>query len=235
MPFDLESRTKVLLWCDRHCCLCKKACGINIEVHHIEPEAAGGSDAIDNAIPLCFDCHSGVQHYNSDHPRGTKYKSNELKARREQVYEEFTRHLVPPVHYVLTQTLPGGGTRQFPDVGFVITHLGDSLPVKVRVRIEPDRPGERLALPRGYYTGDTQWHLNPRFSISGHFEIPASYPRIGESFTLRLQVWIIDQYEREHEHLPVGYTYVPDGNYWFLEPRGAAHNEPLQRADYAGR
>jgi hypothetical protein len=227
MPFDLEIRTKVLLWCDRHCSLCKKACGINIEVDHMVPEAAGGSNDLDNAMPLCFDCHSSVHHYNLGHTRGTKYKTDELRARREQVYEEFTRHLVPPVHYVLTQTCPNGGTRQFPNVGFVITHLGDSLPVKVRVRIEPDRPGERLALPRGYYTGDTPWHLNPRFSIFGNFDIPASYPRIGESFTLRVQIGIIDQYAREHEHLPVGYTYVPDGNYWFLEPRGAAHNTPL--------
>ena len=69
MAFDLETRTKVLLWCDRHCCLCKKDCGINIEVHHVEPEVAGGSDDIDNAIPLCFDCHGAVQHYNNEHPR----------------------------------------------------------------------------------------------------------------------------------------------------------------------
>jgi HNH endonuclease len=193
---------------------------MNIEVDHIDPEATGGSNDLDNAMPLCFDCQSWVHHYNPGHPLGTKYKPNELKARREQVYEEFTRHLVPPLHYELTQTLPNGGTRQFPDVGFTITHLGDSLPVKARVRITPDRPGERLALPHGYYTGDTLWHLNPRFSIFGHFEIPSGYPRISESLTLTLQVWIIDQFEREHAHLPVGYTYVPAGNYWFLEPRG---------------
>jgi HNH endonuclease len=222
MPFDVKTRTKVLLWCDRHCCLCKKPCGINIEVHHVEPEAAGGLDHIDNAIPLCFDCHGAVQHYNDEHPRGTKYKADELKARRDQVYEEFTRHLVPPVHYVLTQELPRGGTRHFPDVGFVITHHADSLPVKARVHIQPDRPGERLDLPAGYYTGETVWHLNPRFTVSGHFEIPASYPRLGESFTLIIQVSIIDQYEREHQHLPVGYTYVPNGSYWFLEPRGSS-------------
>ena len=222
MSFNLETRTKVLLWCDRHCCLCKKNCGINIEVHHVEPEAAGGSDNIDNAIPLCFDCHGAVQHYNDEHPRGTKYKADELKTRREQVYEEFTRHLVPPVHYALTQALASGGSRRFPDVGFTITHYGDSLAVKVRVHIKSDRVGEHLDLPRGYYTGETLWHLNPRFSINGHFEIPATYPRIHESFTLILQVSMIDQYEREHQHLPVGYTYVPDKNSWFLEPGGTS-------------
>ena len=35
MPFDEKVRKKVLLWCDRHCCLCRKPCGINIEVHHL--------------------------------------------------------------------------------------------------------------------------------------------------------------------------------------------------------
>jgi hypothetical protein len=218
MSFDANLRTKVLLWCDRHCCLCKKACGINIEVHHIVPEADGGSDEIENAIPLCFDCHGRVQHYNSDHPRGTKYKADELRARREQVYEEFTRYLVPPVHYELTQALPNGSARRFPDVGFVLRHLGDSLPVGVRVKVSPETATDTLDLPRGYYTGEIVWHLNPRFTISGHFAIPASYPRIGGSFTLRLEISIIDQYQREHRQLPIGFTYVPDGNYWFLEP-----------------
>lgn len=96
MPFDEKIRNRVLLWCDRHCCLCKKACGINIEVHHIIPENQGGNSELDNAIPLCFECHSNVGNYNVQHPRGTKYKPDELKARREQIYEEYTRHLVPP-------------------------------------------------------------------------------------------------------------------------------------------
>src|SRR5258706_8287563 len=119
MAFDQKIRTKVLLWCDRHCCLCKKGCGMNIEVHHLVPEADGGGDDIDNAMPLCFDCHSDVNRYNNEHPRGTKYKIDELRNRREQVYEEFTRHLVPPIDAQITQAIPGG-SRIFPDVGVVI-------------------------------------------------------------------------------------------------------------------
>jgi len=49
MPFDPALRTRVLLWCDRHCCLCKKPCGVNIEVDHIVPEAAGGTNDL-NAL-----------------------------------------------------------------------------------------------------------------------------------------------------------------------------------------
>ena len=136
MPFDQKTRTKALLWSDRHCCLCKKACGVNIEVHHLVQESEGGGDDIDNAIPLCFDCHSEVMRYNEQHPRGTKYKVEELRVRREQVYEEFTRHLVPPVDSQITQMIPGGKPRAFPDVGFLLRHLGDYLPVRVRVIIE---------------------------------------------------------------------------------------------------
>jgi len=72
---------------------------VNIEIHHIVPESEGGTDDIDNALPLCFDCHGEVHHYNSSVPIGNRYNDGELKARREQVYEEFTRHLVPPVYY----------------------------------------------------------------------------------------------------------------------------------------
>jgi hypothetical protein len=220
MPFPLELRTKLLLWCDRHCCLCKKAAGINIEVHHLVPERAGGPDDIDNAIPLCFDCHGHVEHYNSEHPVGTKYRVEELRQRREQVYEEFTRHLVPPIHYQLTQDLGNSRARTFPDVGFILTHPGDSLPVKVRVQVAPERPDKPLQIedPIGYYNGRTPWHLNPRFAVSGHFRVPEAYSAGESRITLSLNISIIDQYEREHSHLPVGYTYDMERKIWYLEP-----------------
>ena len=36
------------------CCRCHE---IGVEVHHIVPQAAGGSDEVDNAAPLCPSCH----------------------------------------------------------------------------------------------------------------------------------------------------------------------------------
>ena len=216
--FSEKTRTKVLLWSDRHCCICKKSCGMNIEVHHIIPIEKEGTSDIDNAIPLCFECHAFVEHYNAKHPRGNKFKKRELKARREQVYDEFTRHLVPPIHYRLTQNLPGGGHREFPDVGFEIAHRGDSLPVKVCVLIENEKKGVSLGLPEapGDYTGDKKWNLNPGFAISGHFRLP-NVDGKGD-LTLRLLVTVIDAYEREHENLPVGYRYDPNRKLWILEP-----------------
>lgn len=218
MGFNEEVRTKALLWCDRHCCLCKKPCATMIEVHHIIPKEKGGLDEIDNAIPLCFECHSWVQHYNDRHPRGNKYKADELKARREQVYEAFTRHLVPPIHYYITQTIPGNKKRELPDVGFNISNLGDSLPVKARVKISFVIPNQKISLGGDYYSGERSWHLNPRHTISGHFSLPDSFKNYSEQITLKVNVSIEDQYERVHHHLPVGYTYKASINDWFLEP-----------------
>jgi hypothetical protein len=218
MPFDQKVRTKAFLWSDRHCCLCKKACGVNIEVHHLVQESEGGGDDIDNAIPLCFDCHSEVMRYNEQHPRGTKYKVEELRVRREQVYEEFTRHLVPPVDSQITQMIPGGELRAFPDVGFLLRHLGDYLPVRVRVIIESVLSDRNVVLPSEHYSGKKLWNLNPRFMFSGHFEMPRDLIPDGKPLELRVKLSIIDQYEREHFYLPTGFIYVPQGNYWYAEP-----------------
>lgn len=218
MPFSEKLRIKVLLWCDRHCCLCKKACGINIEVHHLVPEEDGGKNDIDNAIPLCFDCHSEIPRYNPKHPRGTKYKIDELKARREQVYEEFTRHLVPPIGYGITQKLSGGGMRTFPNVGFVLSHYGDSFPVRVRVVVKSVLSRGNIAIPSDFYSGKKLWNLNPHSSFSGNFDLPKDLIPKDEQLELRVQVSIIDQYEREHFNLPVGFVYVPEGNFWYAEP-----------------
>jgi hypothetical protein len=71
----------------RHCCLCRKQCGTNIEAAHIHDEAAGGSNDEDNGIPLCFDCHQEVGAYRDSHPKGNKFRSEELRQRRDAVYE----------------------------------------------------------------------------------------------------------------------------------------------------
>jgi hypothetical protein len=218
MRFNTKLQIKLLLWCDRHCCFCKKACGVNIEVHHIIPPENGGSNEEDNAIPLCFDCHSHVGHYNNQAPRGLKIKPGELKARRKQVYEEFTRHLVPPIHYQVTQDLGDGNKRTFPDVGFYVSHLGDSLPVRFKVRVEPFLGTKRLDIPSPYYSGRRPWHLNPRFGACGHFQLPLKEVKEGQRLECKVSATVVDQYDREHVLLPIGYVYDPGNNSWYLEP-----------------
>lgn len=223
MPFGDEVRNTVLLWADRHCCLCKKTCGINIVVHHLVPEAQNGGDDIDNAIPLCFECHGIVQHYNDEHPIGTKYKPDELKVRRDQVYEEFTRYLVLQIHYVITQTIPGsaGTKRNLPDVGFIVDHRGIGPPAQLKVNVVAKLDGESVGTPendRGHYSGTKVWNLNPTLGVSGHFSLPES--AVGKTGKLELvvDVTIIDVYKREHTNLPVSWVYMAAGNDWYFEP-----------------
>lgn len=87
MGFPDKVRNNVLVKCKRHCCLCGKYVGNNIELHHIRQKADGGSNTEDNCIPLCFNCHAEVKSYNPHHPKGLKYSEKELKERRNQVYE----------------------------------------------------------------------------------------------------------------------------------------------------
>ena len=78
----------VLVKCKRYCCFCGRYKGRDIEVHHIVQKADGGEDSFDNAIPLCFDCHSEVGSYNSNHPKGNKFKPGELKRIRDDFYSK---------------------------------------------------------------------------------------------------------------------------------------------------
>lgn len=217
--FREEDKIKRLLWCNRHCCLCGKSCGIDIEFAHLPGKE--DSDDIDDGIPVCSGCHIKISAYNYKHPKGTKYKAEELKKRREQVYEEHTRHLVPPIHYEITQNLPDGRKRRFPDVGFNITHLGNSLPVEVLVGTEILLKEKCLKKPDeggGHYSAKKPWKLNPRLGYRGHFSVPDKAVTSNERLEIRVHVTIIDQYGRHHKLLPVGWVYMRKEKSWYAEP-----------------
>lgn len=78
-----EVKSSALVACGRRCCICHRFCGTNIECHHIVPESDGGESTLENCIPVCFDCHADVGHYNPRHPRGTKYSAAELRGHRD--------------------------------------------------------------------------------------------------------------------------------------------------------
>lgn len=75
---------EALVQSGRCCCICHRFCGTKIELHHIIPIEQGGDDSIENCIPVCFDCHADIGHYNDKHPRGRKYSPAELRAHRDQ-------------------------------------------------------------------------------------------------------------------------------------------------------
>lgn len=86
MSFSKEIVEDALVACGRLCCICHKFCGVRIELHHIIPRHKGGDDSCENCIPLCFDCHAEVEHYNTDHPKGRKFTPGELTKHRDKWY-----------------------------------------------------------------------------------------------------------------------------------------------------
>lgn len=84
MAFPREQVSELLVRCHRRCCVCHRFCGVKMETDHIVPKADGGTDDIDNAIPVCFECHAEIHGYNDKHPRGRKFLPEELRAHKEQ-------------------------------------------------------------------------------------------------------------------------------------------------------
>ena len=82
--FDRDDVTDLLVRCRRRCCICYRFCGVKIETDHIDQN---GGDGIDNAIPVCFECHAEIHAYNPNHPRGRKYTADELRRRRDDWIE----------------------------------------------------------------------------------------------------------------------------------------------------
>lgn len=84
-PRDLVD--DLLVACHRRCCICHRVCGVKIETDHIVPKSEGGTDDIANAIAVCFDCHAEIHSYNDKHPRGRKFRPEELRKHKEQWLE----------------------------------------------------------------------------------------------------------------------------------------------------
>lgn len=84
MGFPRDQVDRLLVECHRRCCVCHRFCGVKIETDHIVPAGDGGDDTIDNAIPVCFECHAEIHSYNDRHPRGRKFRPEELRGHKEQ-------------------------------------------------------------------------------------------------------------------------------------------------------
>ncbi|MDE2768398.1 MAG: HNH endonuclease [Chloroflexota bacterium] len=56
VPFSRKTKTNVRKRAWFACCICRRI-SLSLEVHHIRPETAGGSDLEENAAPLCASCH----------------------------------------------------------------------------------------------------------------------------------------------------------------------------------
>ena len=85
MSFNSVAEDRLLANTGRLCCICNNR--HRVQLHHIIPLENGGSDDIDNAIPLCPNCHDEV-HTGYISGRVTKkYTPAELKLHRQRTIE----------------------------------------------------------------------------------------------------------------------------------------------------
>jgi len=82
--FPQKDVNELLVKCKRRCCICYRFCGYKIETDHIIQGSEDGPNDIENAIPVCFECHAEIHSYNDQHPRGRKYHAAELRLHKDQ-------------------------------------------------------------------------------------------------------------------------------------------------------
>jgi hypothetical protein len=87
LSFSNKIKEDISALAARHCCVCHKHKGNNLEVHHIKPKAQGGKDTLENAILLCFDCHADAGHYFAGHPKGLNLSPKTLKRHKDSWLE----------------------------------------------------------------------------------------------------------------------------------------------------
>lgn len=75
-----------------------------MHIHHIIPEAKGGSGDYDNGIPVCLDCHAEIE---SKSNMGRKFTADELRHHRERWMQTIRDH--PDVVVRASQTLTETG------------------------------------------------------------------------------------------------------------------------------
>jgi hypothetical protein len=92
LAFNRDQVSKLLVDVHRRCCICHRFCGVKIETDHIVPAGDGGTDNIENAIPVCFECHAEIHSYNDQHPRGRKFAAEELRHHKMHWLETCREH-----------------------------------------------------------------------------------------------------------------------------------------------
>lgn len=80
MGFQKSDSEDLLAATGRRCCIC----GIlhRVQLHHIIPKEDGGTDEIDNAIPLCPNCHDEVHGSHASGKTTRIYTAGELRQHR---------------------------------------------------------------------------------------------------------------------------------------------------------
>lgn len=92
MAFSESVKLKVKHLAAFKCCRCQN---IGIQIHHITPQEYGGKDELDNAAPLCPNCH--------DYFGANPVKRKEIKEMRDWWYERVKLMYQQPDYRLLAQ------------------------------------------------------------------------------------------------------------------------------------
>lgn len=85
MAFNQADIDELLAKTGRQCCLCRTL--HRVQVHHIVPRNEGGTDDIENAIPLCPNCHDEVHKGHAPGRVSRIYTASELRMHRARTIE----------------------------------------------------------------------------------------------------------------------------------------------------
>lgn len=97
MPFSETTKEKVKIRADFTCCWCNDR-KQKVEVHHIIPQAEGGSNDEDNAAPLCSNCHTLLG--------GNPELRKEIRLRRDHWYDVCSVRLNPLHNWPIGSDVP---------------------------------------------------------------------------------------------------------------------------------
>jgi hypothetical protein len=197
---------------------------MNIEIHHIDGDRS--NNAIDNLVPVCFDCHGELTRY-GEHKTGSKYRYVEIKTRRDQIYEEQTlrylRHVDIKISNYLQHMKGANGEpmrRKFGDVSCTVASLSQDLPLQVRLKVVAYQKNKKLdGWLDDLYSGKALWNLNPGHVVFGHFGLPIT-PK-SASFPVRVEIFwsVFDVLQKEHNRLPISYVWDDPKRDWWFDPR----------------
>lgn len=154
----------------------------------------------------------------------------ELKKRREQIYEKYTRDFVPGILPIIHPRQGEKGI-ELPRVGFSIVLTERFIPITAKIGVEVFLGGKSLGeiedKKKPYYSRGISWSLNPGLVFHGNFSLPTEcVQKKDKDLVLEINITAIDPYDREHKLLPVCFTYARkekrEDEYWYMEPTSFA-------------
>jgi hypothetical protein len=147
--------------------------------------------------------------------RYESFRPAEPQIQRDVTERDVTEYLPPK--FEVTQKLPNGKKRKFPDVGFNIGNPNNS-PMRVKVLVKSFLGKIMLDPIPDHYSGKRIWNLNPLSGVMGHFQVSDKSIKSIKNLRLEINVIYIDQNNKEHKMLPVGFVYMRKENDWFFDP-----------------